>query len=191
MYRVQTTNMYIYLCIRTEYILQITWCRWMRPIRGRYKLNVDGSARNGDITGGGIIRDEFGNMMAGFSYFYGRGTIMRAEYLALLDGLSMCNNMEIWELDIESDSKVVVTTILDKDTTSWAYIHILRRCCTRWRDSFQIRHIFREANRLADRCADLAHVHKTHVEYYTERDLPKPIHRALRADRIGIFSYKP
>lgn len=32
-----------------------TWCRWIRPSRGRHKLYVDGSARNRDITGGGII----------------------------------------------------------------------------------------------------------------------------------------
>lgn len=150
------------------------------PHSRRYKLNVDGSARDGDITGGGVIRDADGNMVAGFSYFYGQGTIMRAEYLALLDGLSMCHSMEIWELDIESDSKVVVTSIVDKATTSWAYIHTLRRCCTSWRDSFQISHIFREANRVADRCADATHGHKTRVEYYKERDLPDSILRALR-----------
>lgn len=49
------------------------------PHSRRYKLNVDGSARDGDITGGGVIRDADGNMVAGFSYFYGQGTIMRAE----------------------------------------------------------------------------------------------------------------
>lgn len=86
-----------------------TWCRWVRPSRGRYKLNVDGSARNGEITGGEVIRDEHGNLVASFSHYYGQGTIMRVEFTALLDGLSLCNAMELWELDMECRSKVVVT----------------------------------------------------------------------------------
>lgn len=81
-----------------------TWCRWTRRSWGRNKLNVDRSARNGEIVGGGVIRDEFGNLVASFSYYYGQGTIICAEFMALLDGLSLCNAMELWELDIECDS---------------------------------------------------------------------------------------
>lgn len=34
------------------------WCNWKRPNRARYKINVDGSTRNGYSTGGGVIRDD-------------------------------------------------------------------------------------------------------------------------------------
>lgn len=168
-----------------------TWCCWSRPSRGRHKLNVDGSARNGEITGGGIVRDDCGNLVASFSYYYGQGTIMKAEYLALLDGLSLCTALEIWDLDVECDSKVVVTAIRDNDTTSWAYTQILRPCIASWRDSFEIRHIFREANRAADRFADLAHLHKTRIEYFTEQQLPASVRKAIHSDRIGILSFRP
>lgn len=79
-----------------------TWCRWLRAIRGRLKLNIDGSTRIGDITGGSVIRDEIGNLVASFSYYYGQGTIMLAEFKALHDGLSLCNAMEIgnWILNM-------------------------------------------------------------------------------------------
>lgn len=111
--------------------------------------------------------------------------------MALLDGLSLCNAMELWELDIECDSKVVVTAILEKDTPSWAYIQILRRCIASWRDNFEIRHIFREANIVADRCADLTHSYKTLIDYFSKLDLPAPIRRAIQSDRAGTFTYRP
>lgn len=66
--------------------------------------------------------------MASFSNYYGHGTIMRVEFSALLDGLFLCNALELRELDIEFDAKVVVTAILAKETPSWAYIQVLRRC---------------------------------------------------------------
>lgn len=53
---------------------------------------------------------------------------MRVEFSALLDGLFLCNALELRELDIECDAKVVVTAILAKETPSWAYIQVLRRC---------------------------------------------------------------
>lgn len=36
------------------------WCKWKRPSPGWFKLNVDGSARAGNITGGGVLRNADG-----------------------------------------------------------------------------------------------------------------------------------
>lgn len=76
------------------------------------------SARQGEITGGGVIQDDCGNLVVSFSYYYGQGTIMHLEYMALLDGLELCSAMDLWEVDTECDSKVVVTTMLAKATSS-------------------------------------------------------------------------
>lgn len=37
------------------------WCQWKRLPMGCYKLNIDGLAREGIITGSGIIRNAMGN----------------------------------------------------------------------------------------------------------------------------------
>lgn len=50
---------------------------------GALKLNVDGSAKDGVITGGGVIRDKEGKFIAAFSSFYGNGTNNEAESLTL------------------------------------------------------------------------------------------------------------
>lgn len=71
------TNIIGILGVQTKPVAvkQGTWCIWTRPNAATYKLNIDGSARNGIITGGGIIRDAGGHFVAAFSAFYGHGTI--------------------------------------------------------------------------------------------------------------------
>lgn len=43
------------------------WYRWEAPAPGTYKLNIDGSACDNKITGGGVVRDCEGHFIAGFS----------------------------------------------------------------------------------------------------------------------------
>lgn len=155
------------------------WCQWKRPRRARYKLNVDGSARNDYITCGGVIRDEMGNAIVLFSYYYGEGTIMEAEYMALIDGLELCTSMGLSELDVESDSQVLVMAICIQDNSSWKHIHVLRRCLAIWRDYFKTKHIFRLANIVADGCTNWVHTRKTRKECYSETDLRSPFGKRL------------
>lgn len=44
----------------------------------RYKLNIDRSACNGIITGGAVIRDAMGKVVAIFTSYYEQGTDMMA-----------------------------------------------------------------------------------------------------------------
>lgn len=63
------------------------WCKWDKPSPGRYKLNIDRSARGEVATGGGIVRNHEGDVVTGFSNFYGHGSNNLAELMALRDGL--------------------------------------------------------------------------------------------------------
>lgn len=51
-----------------------SWVKWDKPLSGWFKLNIDGSAREELITGGGIVRNFEGTILAGFSNFYGKGS---------------------------------------------------------------------------------------------------------------------
>lgn len=87
------------------------WCQWTRPRSRRYKLNVDGSARNRIIMGGGVVRDDLGRTIAVFLHFYGTGTITTVEIKALSDGINLCSSLGITDLDIERDSRLVVLAV--------------------------------------------------------------------------------
>lgn len=45
------------------------WCKWERPPPGWFKLNSDGLAIHGIITGGGVMLDQEGNLIGEFSNF--------------------------------------------------------------------------------------------------------------------------
>lgn len=49
------------------------WIKWHPPDLGAFKQHVDGSSRNGQCSGGGIliIRDHHGSVIFSFSSFYG------------------------------------------------------------------------------------------------------------------------
>ena len=66
---------------------------WEKPDPGWLKLNTDGSLSGsvGTTAGGGLIRDEFGNWVIGFSRKIGRTDSFIAELWALRDGLQLCH----------------------------------------------------------------------------------------------------
>lgn len=67
------------------------WCKWDKLSPGWFKLNIDGSARSGESSGGGIIRTDNGVFIVAFSHFYGDQTNNMAEFLAVKDGLILCS----------------------------------------------------------------------------------------------------
>ncbi|XP_075652482.1 uncharacterized protein LOC142622815 [Castanea sativa] len=90
--------------------LSMNQIRWERPGKGRLKLNTDGAA---SITlslagGGGLIRDELGNWVIGFSKRIGSTNSFMAEDWALRDGLLLCNPMNLSDIIVEIDAKALV-----------------------------------------------------------------------------------
>lgn len=82
------------------------WLCWVPPCSGQFKLNTNGSSKDGVCTCGGIIRDSCGYMVCAFSHFYGPGTNMLAEISALRDGLRLCRSLNLMHVLVETDSAV-------------------------------------------------------------------------------------
>ncbi|MQM06758.1 hypothetical protein Taro_039590 [Colocasia esculenta] len=81
--------------------------RWLTPPQGRLKLNVDGAfnVTTNEAGGGGILRDHKGNMYCAFANCYkDLKSSLIAEALALRDGLLMCCNKGINDVQVETDS---------------------------------------------------------------------------------------
>lgn len=70
------------------------WCKWDTPASRWLKLNFDGSDRDGRIIGGGVVRDDEGRFILGYSIYFGEGSNNREEFLALAEGLRLCQAFE-------------------------------------------------------------------------------------------------
>ena len=90
--------------------------RWERPAMGVLKLNVDASYHSNEGSGatGAVIRDCTGAFIAGCCYYKQHAMDAPSmDALALLDGLSLADNLGISTLVVESDSLEIVQAILD------------------------------------------------------------------------------
>ena len=77
------------------------------------KLNTNGSANasSGSTGGGGLMRDDRGNWIMGFTRKIGKTNSFLAETWALRDGLLLCNQLNLNVVMVELDAKALVDTL--------------------------------------------------------------------------------
>lgn len=76
------------------------------------------------------------------------------KFYALYDGLELCQALGISQLEVESDSPVVVHTLTRHETNNWRMFYAFHECSQLWLDFNKIKHIFQQANTVVDRLAD-------------------------------------
>ncbi|PHT45576.1 hypothetical protein CQW23_14734 [Capsicum baccatum] len=98
--------------------INIKCLRWRRPISGRFKLNTDGcSKKNPKSAGGcGVLRDENGQMIMAYSEYYGECSNNIVDSKAILCGITWCMKNGFKDVNIESDSMLVVKMINEQTT---------------------------------------------------------------------------
>ena len=94
--------------------------RWERPSSGWRKLNMDGSSLGnpGIAGGGGVIREEAGNWVVGFSRKIGVTSSFDAELWALRDGLTICVNKNFQSVEVELDAKAIIDVLKNPNRTN-------------------------------------------------------------------------
>ena len=87
--------------------------RWERPDFGWRELNTDGacSEPHGLAGCGGVVRNEDGQWVAGFSKRIGITSSFAAEMWGLREGLKLCCNLNIRSLEVEMDAKAIVDVL--------------------------------------------------------------------------------
>ena len=152
------------------------------------KCNTDGSVAGADrIAGcGGVARDMFGQWIFGFCRNLGSSNVLWTELWAIHTMLHLAWERRVPKVVIESDSAVAVNLIIDGCPVLHPYDSLVLQI-REWRQKnweVIILHIYREANRVADCLANLAHsflvgVHVLDVPPSSCRDL-------LFADCTGV-----
>jgi ribonuclease HI len=123
----------------------------------RSKLYIDGAADlNNGISGIGGVVFRNDNEIARFSKHFGRATNNEAEYQALINGLKVIHKLNQLNVDIYSDSELVVKQINGKYKVKNERMIVLNRKVKKMLgelESWTISHISREKNSIADKLA--------------------------------------
>ncbi|MQM13898.1 hypothetical protein Taro_046826 [Colocasia esculenta] len=163
--------------------------KWFTPPKGRLKLNVDGAFKmtTNEAGGGGILRDHKGNMSCAFAKpYYHLKPSLAAEEFELRDGLLMCCNKGITEVQVETDSLNLLQIVTGQLPCLWDLACILHEIAMTIKEvQAEISHIPRESNQVADCLADFAYscVHLTIWDSWA--DLPNIVKPPYRFDKVG------
>ena len=121
---------------------------------------IDGGARgNPGPAGAGVHLELGGNPLQGLYKFLGERTNNYAEYSALLQALEFALKRNFKELDVYSDSQLLVRQILGQYRVKNPALEVLHRQAReliQQLDHFSIRHVPREQNGKADALANKA-----------------------------------
>ena len=139
--------------------MAIKQVRWEKPSTSWVKLNTNGSANasSGSTEGGGLIRDDRGNWIMGFTRKIGKTNSFLAETWALRDGLLLCNQLNLNVVMVELDAKALVDTLKNPSYANTIVSSLFDdcRCLAAQIPQLSIKHIYCEANRCVDRLANL------------------------------------
>jgi len=94
--------------------------RWEKPTEGWRKLNTDKSSlgNTGRAEGGGLIRDEEGNWVLGFSRQIDVTSSFITELWALRDGLILFVERNFTTVVIEMDAKAIIEVLNNPNNTN-------------------------------------------------------------------------
>jgi ribonuclease HI len=126
-----------------------------------FVVNIDGASRGnpGEASYGFVIQDRTGKVLHKGSDTIGKTTNNVAEYTALIRALEFALKRNIRSLEIRSDSLLLVNQMRGEFKIRSAPLAELAEECRKLLaklDWFEIRHVPREENKLADRLANQA-----------------------------------
>ncbi|XP_059070113.1 uncharacterized protein LOC131859885 [Cryptomeria japonica] len=126
--------------------------RWSTPPPPWLKLNFDAAARNGSAVGGGIIKDNLGNLVLANAGNFDSISSNMAEALSLFWRLKLGLGINVKRLIIEGDSKLIIEATKGVSRISWMINNVIKDIWSMivWLEEFQIQHIYREGNVVAD-----------------------------------------
>ncbi|KAK0600228.1 hypothetical protein LWI29_012865 [Acer saccharum] len=125
----------------------------------KWQLCVDGLSNMHGSGAGVVVSTPEGDSVECALRFDFKATNNQAEYEALIAGLKVCTVLGADEVEIFSDSQVVVNQVLDeyqaRDESMITYLELAKELLGRFKE-YRIIHVHREENEQADALAKLA-----------------------------------
>ena len=131
---------------------------WEPPPHGWVKINTYEAVQDGRASAGGVIWDSDGMWLGGFMHFIGICTVPMAELWGIVTGLSLAWSLGYRRVCLETDSQVAILLLhkpIDRSHPLSSLVTLVKGFLGRdW--LCQARHVFREANSVADALASFA-----------------------------------
>ncbi|XP_058082439.1 uncharacterized protein LOC131230550 [Magnolia sinica] len=166
---------------------------WNRLDRGWVKLNVDGSALHnpGPSRGGGICRKDNGDVLFAFHRGFGVGSNDKAELMTVFKGLSICISLGLWNVVVESDSKLVMDLFTKISRPGWKWHHWVARIFSlNVKGSFRFSHTLRQGNLLVDVLAQLGSTTQINKVFFSPQELPCEFRGLVVLDKAGLSAIR-
>ena len=132
---------------------------WKKPMTGWVKPNTDGAVFGNPIKarGRGVLLDSNGDWVSRFMRKLGSMSSILLEIWALKDGLLLAWQLDILNVNIELDADVLVHLLNNPSFHNLMLEPLLNDCRTLIKafPSYTVTHIIREANRCADKFANM------------------------------------
>ncbi|XP_057867277.1 uncharacterized protein LOC131074637 [Cryptomeria japonica] len=133
-------------------------CKWQVPKKGWAKLNFSGaSCGNPGLAGiGCCLHDDAGRELAKLAKPIDIQSNNKAEILALVAGLLLCQNMGISKLAIEGDSAIIINGLRKGFLPNWKLNVILSRALSLLKvfKKTTFKHIYKAGNSRVDELAN-------------------------------------
>ena len=131
--------------------------RWLPPPKHWFKLNSNGSSLGNPSKagGGGLVCNHHGEWVCGYSRAIGHTSSVATELWALRDGINLCVELNLPNVLIGIDAKLVVE-LLQKDEGSFNSNDTIMADCKAGLQKIQrtkVLHYYREANKCANALA--------------------------------------
>jgi len=141
----------------------------------------------GPAGAGGVLRDNLGDWIVGFSENLGHCSAIKAEVQAVFRGLKVAREKSIQKLWLQVDSKVVVSMLTTHTKGHLEYNNLLHQCqkLLNWGGwEVMVSHCFREANQVVDQLANMGIEGSLGVTMYPIP--PMETRAVLYADNVGV-----
>nr|XP_016487427.1 PREDICTED: uncharacterized protein LOC107807533 [Nicotiana tabacum] len=163
--------------------------RWYKPEREWVKINTNESFLQGEgkVGLGGVIRDEYGDIIMAFSISVIAKNHNIAEAQAALVGLNWCKQNGFNQAILELDSLNIVEILRKDSDTNYKLSHIVNKIKeTISMLNIQSNHCYREANQLPDSLAKRAVETQQPSHFYSSHQLSRQAKGLFLLDKDQI-----
>ncbi|KAK5786060.1 hypothetical protein PVK06_040687 [Gossypium arboreum] len=112
---------------------------------------------SGNASAGGVVRDQEGNWILGYTYYLGRCSPLKAELWGILDGIHISLSKGYKKVKLQTDNIEVVRILSMEETEDFGTTLIRRiKRLLHSEGQWEIKHIPRECNLTADQLAKIS-----------------------------------